>query len=86
MGPVVGNIPAGSVPALRVLNTVQHSAHEDHKPQWFFPLESPLIVRLPLMKEMHIAFLDPSYTKQPILLFLWNEQLFISYGHCSGKS
>lgn len=42
MGPVVGNIPAGSVPALWVLNRVQHSAHEDHKPQCFFSIREPL--------------------------------------------
>lgn len=50
--PVVGNIPAGSVPALQVVNTVQRSlfmsitSHHE-----FFSLRSPLIIRLPLMKE-----------------------------------
>lgn len=57
MGPVAGNIPAGLVPALWMLNTVQHSLFM--RSLWgFFPLERPLFIRLPLMKEpwRHLSF------------------------------
>lgn len=58
MGPVVGNIPAGSVPAWATL-----FVRKDHKTPWVF---SPLNYKIAFnerVMEMSIAFLDSSYTK-----------------------
>lgn len=84
--PVVGNIPAGSVPALQVVNTVQRSlfmsitSHHE-----FFSLRSPLIIRLPLMKEPWrcpslswiLAIVNNQYCYLLPPPFLENEQLWV---------